>query len=446
MANVSSLGAGSGLDLQGLLDKLMVVEREPLDRLNTQKTSYQSKVSALGTLTQKLETLQTAGKNLKPAVLQSALDKFASYKGVVADEKVASVTLGEGAISGSYALEVSQLAQAQKSRIDKNDISLGSSGQFEIAVGGQAPLSIDLSGVDSLTKLANAINQKDAGVSATVINDGSTQQLVLTGKEGQANAFTVGGTGVGGAAAVKIQDAQDAKFRLDGIDITSASNTVKDVATGVTLDLKATNVGSPTNVSVSVDYGDKLKTELENFVNAFNSTIDSVKSLGKYDADNPQSTGALNGNRVLRETQTALRDLVFQESNIQNQNGGKMTLSNLGITFNKEGKLELDSDKLAAAIKDNPSNVASFAAEMGGRFNTGLDKLVGFDGSIKNVEASMQSSITRLDERVESMTAKLLKVEERYRTQFSALDSLVTKMNSTSNYLAQQLASITANK
>ncbi|MDR2032943.1 MAG: flagellar filament capping protein FliD [Azoarcus sp.] len=444
MATVSSLGAGSGLDLQGLLDKLMVVEREPLTRLNTQKTSYQSKISALGTLTQKLEAVQTAGKNLKPAVLQSALDKFSSYTGVVADEKVASVTLGDGATSGSYKLEVSQLAQAQKSRIAQGDIALGSAGQFEIetsAGGGTPALSIDLAGIDSLTKLANAINQKGAGISATVINSGSGQQLVLTGQEGLDNAFTVS-AGVSGTVT-SVQAAQDAAFRLDGIDITSASNTVKDVATGVTLELKATNVNAPTNVSVEVNYSDKLKTGLESFIKAFNDTIDSIKSLGEYDAET-QNTGALNGNRVLREAQTALRELVFQEGTIQNANGDKMTLSGLGITFNKEGKLELDSDKLATAIKDNPANVASFAAEMGERFNAGLNKLVGFDGSIKNIETGMRSSITRLDERVEKMEAQLLKAEERYRVQFSALDSLVTKMNSTSNYLAQQLATLVA--
>ncbi|MDR1062647.1 MAG: flagellar filament capping protein FliD [Azoarcus sp.] len=439
----SALGVGSGLDLESLVTGLMNVERAPLDRLNSQLSSYNTKISALGTLTSKLSALQTTAKGMKPSVLQSALDKFGTYTGKLGNENVAGVVLGAGAKTGSYSLEVTQLAQAQKVRIDGGDVNIGGKIDFSFAADPSKNFSVTPSG-SSLASVANAINQAGKGMTATVINGGASgQQLVLTGEEGATKAFTVGGAGIGGSVNT-VQAAQDAHLSIDGIAVTSSSNTVKDVIEGVTLELKATNAGAPTTLSITAEHGEKIKAALEGFVKSFNDAIGSVKTLGAYDSETKKK-GDLNGHSVLRDAQSELRNLVFQQSAILDKNGEAMTLSKLGITFQKDGTLALDSDKLAKAVNDDATKIAGFVAEVGGRFDIGLNKLSGVGGTVQSVSDSLKSSVTSLEKRKLTLEDRMVSVEARYRQQFSALDTQVSKLNSMSSFLATQLAALTKN-
>jgi len=359
------------------------------------------------------------------------LDKYGTFTGKVGNESVAGVEAGTGAIAGSYSLEVSQLATAQKTQLSNVDASQ----QLDITVGGNTYNFTASS--NTLESLANAINGKEGlGISATVVNDGTNKHLVLTGQEGASNSFTVSGGAVT-TTPTTIQNAQNAQFKLDGISITSESNTVKDAIAGVTLNLKATNAGSPTTVSVTADYGDKLTEKLNAFVKAFNDVVSSVKSLGSYDSETG-TAGTLNGHRVLRDTQSALRNLVNEQST------SGLSLNKLGITYTKDGTLSLDADKLAKAVADDPSAVANFASEIGTRFNTGVDRLITTGGSVQSATDSMKASVTNLEKRQTALETRLESVEARYRSQFSALDTLMASMNSTSSYLAQQLASLSS--
>ncbi|MDR1228003.1 MAG: flagellar filament capping protein FliD [Azoarcus sp.] len=439
----SALGVGSGLDLESLVKGLMNAERAPLDRLNSQLSSNNTKISALGTLTSKLSALQTAARDMKPSALQSALDKFGTYTGKLGNENVAGVTLGAGAKTGSYSLEVTQLAQAQKVRIDGNDINIGGQIDFSFAGDPSKNFSVTPSG-SSLASVANAINQAGKGMTATVVNGGASgQQLVLTGEEGTAKAFTVGGAGIGGSVNT-VQAAQDANLSIDGIAVTSSSNTVKDVIEGVTLELKATNAGAPTTLSITAEHGEKIKAALEGFVKSFNDAIGSVKTLGAYDSETKKK-GDLNGHSVLRDAQSELRNLVFQKSATLDKNGEAMTLSKLGITFQKDGTLSLDSDKLAKAVNDDAVKVAGFVAEVGGRFDTGLNKLSGIGGTVQSASDSLKSSVSSLEKRKLTLEDRMVSIEARYRQQFSTLDTQVSKLNSMSSFLATQLAALTKN-
>jgi flagellar hook-associated protein 2 len=442
MATITSLGVGSGMNLEGLVQDLMKIERLPLANLQQQVTSFNTKISAMGTLASRLSALQTAAQALKPSALQSAMDKFGTYKGTLGNDSVATLTMGDGARSGSYSLEVTQLAQGQKSRLDAGNLTGGGAIEFNFADSSKN-FSVTPSG-SSLTSIANAINQAGKGVTATIVNGDGGQQLVLTGDTGSENAFTVSGAGVTGSVTT-VQTAQDAQLKLDGISITSSSNTIKDAVTGVSLQLKATNVGAPTTMTVEADYSDKLQKGMEDFVKAFNDVINTVKTLGAYDSEKG-TAGALNGNRILRETETTLRGLVFdQGSPLTDQNGEAMMLSKLGVTFQKDGTLSLDSDKLKAAIDKDPTLVANFSAEIGNRFNTGLDRLAGTGGSVQSATDSLKASVRGLEKRQEAMELRMVQVEERYRKQFSALDTLMASMNSTSNFIAQQLSSLNFN-
>ncbi|GHU27095.1 hypothetical protein FACS189488_15170 [Betaproteobacteria bacterium] len=202
----------------------------------------------------------------------------------------------------------------------------------------------------------------------------------------------------------------------------------------MTLNLKAVTT-APTTVTVTAEHGEKLQSSLEAFVKSFNDAVGSIKSLGSYDAET-KKTGDLNGNRLLREAQSTLRNLVFEES------PDGQTLSKLGISYQKDGTLKLDSDKLASAVANDPEAVAKFASHVGTRFNTEVDKIAGLGGRIQASTDSIKTNVRNLEKQQEALEARLVKIEARYRSQFGALDSLVANMNSTSSYLASQLSSL----
>ncbi|MDR2365968.1 MAG: flagellar filament capping protein FliD [Zoogloeaceae bacterium] len=448
MATFSALGIGSGLDLSTLLEGLMGVERKPLTAMQNQVTSYNTKISALGTLSDKLGALQTAAQALKPATLQSASEKFASYSGSLADDTVGKVSVGAGAAAGSYTLKVTSLAAGQK---DISNVATGGkleTGTFEISfgTGNERNVSIGTSAGETLETLRDTINSHTAksGVTASIINGADGKRLVLNGAEGTDNAFTAGGGGVVFNGDFATVAASNAEIELDGVKITSQSNKIADVLSGVTLDLAADSKDKSTTLTITRNTESKLKSSLEAFVKAYNNATSSIASLGAYNAET-KVAGDLQGNSILRNAQNTLRSLVF------NTNGGDLklsgsndalTLSSIGVSIGKDGALALDAEKLAAAVAKDPDVIANFAAKVGAAFDKEIEYFTGTMGSIQISKDSLNSSIRDLEERQEALTSRLQKVEERYRAQFSALDVLLSSLNTTSSYLTQTLASL----
>jgi flagellar hook-associated protein 2 len=472
MPAFTSLGVGSGLDLEGLVTGLMNIERLPISSLEKQKTSYNTKISALGTLNSKLASLQTAAKALKPDTLQPALDKFASFTASLGDEKIGSVTASVGAVAGSYKLKVDQLAQGQKLTLNHAlpdtlnaggtlTITLGSvdGGVFKPNAGDGNQKTITLTDTNNTPAgLRDAINKANIGVSATLVQGDGGSRLVLTGKDGANQAFSLAASGLGAGGLnynpanppgssnfTAAQEAKDAKFTLDGIEVTRHSNTISDALSGITLTLAQTG---ETTLNVKQDNATKLKSALEAFVKAYNDASSSMKTMGAYDAET-KVAGSLQGNRILRDAQNTLSKLVFGEPN------DAMKLADIGITFNNSnGTLSIDNAKLTAAIAKDPEAVANFVGGsgnkfdntfvpgLGDRFSDGIEKIVGFSGSIKASTDSLKTSVRDLEKRQDALELRLESVEARYRKQFTALDTLMSKMNSTSNYLTQQLAGL----
>lgn len=458
MATVTSLGAGSGLELEALVTNLMAVERQPLSSLQKQVSSYNSKISALGTLSSKLNSLQTAAKALVPNVLQSPLQKFASYSASLGDTNIGTVTATTGAVAGSYNLNVTHLAQAQKvtsgvlpSTLNTGTLTIDfgsvSGGAFTADPDRQATINITTE-TNTPEGLRNAINQANIGVSATIVNGTNGPQLVLTGSEGGDKAFKLSGiSGLTYDPGPKTgdfsnnQEAQNAAFTVDGIAATSNSNTVTGVIDGVTLNLAKT--GS-TTLTVKQDNTTNLKSALEGFVSAYNSAVTSMTSLGAYNSET-KVAGALQGNRILREAQNTLSNLVFNTSSTTD--GVTQKLSDIGISIKgTDGTLSLDSAKLEAALTKNPNAVANLVAKVGDSFSDSIDRIIGLGGSIDISKTSMKSSIKFLEDRQEALELRLVSIEARYRKQFSSLDTLVSTMNTTSTYLTNQLASLNSSK
>lgn len=473
MASISSLGAGSGLDLSGILNNLMSVEQQPLVNLQRKEASYQARISALGSLKGVLSSLQTAASNFLPASGQTAAEKFASFSASVADTTIASATASSKAVPGTYALEVNKLAQSQRlatatpgtpaaSPYANADAPIAA-GTLKIEFGsltggtyigdGTRTLEIEITSENAtLGGLQKAINAANGGISATIVTGTAGAQLVLTSKDtGTKNVMQLSGlagfdydpvAATGGLtqdAAQGGREAQNAEFKINNIAGTSSSNTVTDAIDGVTINLAKTNSGSTTNLTVNKDTTAGITSALNAFIKSYNDANKTISSLGAYD-EKTKIAGPLQGQAVVRSTQTQLRSLVFNTA--AGGDGAYQRLSDLGIAFDKNGALALDSSKLSKALAADYDGVVKLVTKVGDSFKSSLENIVGTSGTLTGLTDSVNRMIKDLNSRTSVLTKRLTQIEDRYRQQFSSLDTLIAGMKQTSTYLSQQLANL----
>lgn len=456
MAGLTASGIGSGLDIDSLVTQLMTLEQRPLSLIATKEASFQAKLSAFGQLKSVLTSLQTAADALKDSA------KFSATKASVADSTLLTATSNASASPGTYSVEVNALAKVQRTATSATaefvpvagdlTITLGKvSGGVFVPGGGTATLSFD---GGTLEELRDAINDGDLGVTASVVNNGTVKQLVLTGDEtGAAQAFSISGTaglsfdpatvGVSTDPVYGVQSSQDAQLIVDGLSISRSTNSIGDVIEGVTLTLTQADPGTATSVTVADDKGGAISA-INAFVKAFNDFTTAAKNLTAFNAET-KVAATLNGDSTVRSIQSQLRGILA--SSLGSFNGTR-TLSELGIAFKDDGSLAVDSAKLDTAIKDPTKKVAEFFAgtdNVKGFAETVSDRIDAFvngSGLISGRTNGINSSIKILDRQRDALEVRLVQIESRYRTQFSALDSLVASMTQTSTFLTQQLANL----
>jgi flagellar hook-associated protein 2 len=429
---ISSLGVGSGLDLEGLVTKLMAVEKQPLTRLETKQSGYNNQISALGQIKSALASLQTAAAAMKDPAKLSAL------KAATGDAAIATASAASGAVAGNYAIVVKEIATSHK-LVSSANPSL-SAGTLKIQVGEGDEKSVAIEAGESLSSVANKINAAKAGVTATVVNGSGGQQLVLTSDvTGADNAIEMSGVaglefGAGTNSLTQLTAAQDAVFTIDGIQVKSASNTVKDAVAGVTLELKGKG---ETQLSVSAD-DSALREKAEAFIKQYNSVLSTLKSLTQYNPDG--ASGVLNGDSTVRSVLSQLRNAASAVP--AGADSSLAYLYDLGIESELGGALKLDADKLTAALAKDSAAVTKTLTAYASSFDTLTTQLNGDEGPVATRTQGIQQASKMLTTQMESLSLRLEKIETQYRAQFASLDTLLSKLQSTSNYLTQQLASL----
>lgn len=385
---LSSPGIGSGLDVNSLVSQLMALEQRPLSLLNTKEAKLQAQLSAYGSMKGALSSFQSAVASLaSPA-------KFSAAKASVADATVVSANAASSASPGSYSIEVQTLAQAQKLKsgtFATTDATVGTGTltiQFGTYSGGSFALNPDKSAKtisigsanSSLAGVRDAINAADAGVSASIINDGSGYRLVIASKDtGQANALKISvddddlddtdaaglsllayNAATGGTTNLsQTVAAQNATAVIDGITVTKSSNMLTDAIDGVTLTLL--KEGGATSLTVAKDTTG-IKSAVEAFVKSFNDLNATLTNLSKYDAASKQAS-ILTGDATVRSVQSQLRGLF--NTALSTAGGGLTTLVDIGVTFQTDGTLKLDSSKLTAALNNSAKDVSTLFAAIG---------------------------------------------------------------------------------
>ncbi|SCB71849.1 flagellar hook-associated protein 2 [Kosakonia oryzendophytica] len=473
MSSISSLGAGTSLDLNTLYANLQTAEETKLKPITTQQTSYKAKLTAWGVVQTSLTKLQTAANALKNT------SNIAATK-VSSTNTAFTATLANTAAAGTYSIDVTSLAASQSllsPKVTSKDTDLGdssmSSRTITITQPGQTnPMTVTLtSDKTSLADIRDAINKQQGSVTASVIKaDDSSYYLALTSRDsGTKNQMTIttddaqlaqyisyDSTNPSSTSNKMTQQvaAADAKVKINGIEITRSSNTITDAPEGVTLTLnKLTTAGSPETLSVTKDNA-PMAAAIQAYVDAYNSLQTTIANQTKYTAvdkgSDAQSTsnGDLLGDGTLRNIQTRLRSVL---SASQSATGSSVSiLSQLGITQDTSGKLTVDSTKLDKALNEKSADVISFLSGDGKTtgFATQASNLLadflGTSGSVQNATDGINKTLKRLSDQYDRTNEQITATMARYKTQFTSLSTLVSSLTSTGNYLTQQFNAMNA--
>lgn len=479
MATTSSVASSSAgtLDVASLVSQLMTVERQPIDKLNTKVASYQTKISSLATLKGLASSFQTA--------LQSLSNSLQGFSATPSDASVFSASASSTAAAGTYSLNVTKLAQAQSlvaagqtssstaigsgtATVVTFDFGTISGGTLTAGVYSGATYTSNGSGTKSITidgtnntlqGIRDAINAAKMGVTATIVNDGSgtpyrlalksdnsgaSNSIKITTDAGDSNVDSLLAYDPAGLPAAQHLNqtivAQNANFTLNGIAITNASNTITDAIQGVTLTLSKLTT-TPATLTVARDTS-AISTAVSGFVDAYNALASQLKSRSAY-GSRTSAAGPLAGDGTLRSMQDQLRGIF----NTAASGGTLTTLSQVGVGFQADGTLKLDSSKLNSAVASNFSDVVNLFSSATG-FATRLDawstSVVSAGGLIDVHTQNLNTSIKGYNDQISKLESRMTVLQKQYTTQYSNLNMLLSNMNSTSAYLTQQFSKNTS--
>jgi flagellar hook-associated protein 2 len=390
---------------------------------------------------------------------------FTSNTAAVSDSTVLSASASTAA-AGSYSISVTQLAKFHTVRSNTDYAATTDTfngGTLAISIDGGAAVDVTIDGSNNtLAGIRQAINDASAGVTATIVNDGTTNRLILTsttsGSVGAINV-TVTDNGSGGtnaltqldtASLVDVQTADNAAFTINGLAVTRSSNTVTDVVEGLTLNLIKGTALSPGVATVTVSRDTAATTAaIENFVKAFNTTIDHMKSSTAYDAVT-RTGSALYGEGTVRSVRTDLAALGF--ASVSGIAGGIETLSSIGISVQLNGSLKIDSTALKAALADSSKDLKSLFGQttvgnegIAVKFGNALAPFIAGDGFLAGRTDSITSSSSYIDKQRIELEARLEKIETRYRATYARLDAMIASLSQTQQALSSQISGMSKN-
>lgn len=446
---LSSPGIGSGLNVTSLVQELVAADTQgQTNLLASQQSSVQAEISAVASIKSAAATLNTDIGTLSSV---GTGQRTAS----VSDSSVLTASAANDTPLGSYSVTVGALAQAQvlTSAAFADETTAIGSGTLTLSVGGNA-FSVDFSTDASLDQIVDAINgsSDNTGVTASVLNASDGAHLVLSGNQtGAANTITVGASGGdGGLAALQygpgvtggmtqFQAAGDAQLTIDGNPVTSASNVVTDAIPGVSLNLTTAAPGETVAVSVGQDTK-ALSSAVATFVSDYNAFNAAVAQQTSYDSSS-NTAGPLLGDIEVSLLQQKLGGLAGTSL----ASGTFTTLSQIGITVNQDGTLSLDQTALANALTQDPGAVGTLLTGSGGvatQMQSLLAGTLAFDGLFADETSGYQAQLTSIQNQQQAVQNRATQLTQMYTTQFSALDALMSQMQSTSSYLTSALANL----
>ena len=475
MPAITSLGIGSGVDINSMVTQLVALENRPLVAMRSAATALQTQVSSYGQMSSLFGTLQSAANKLTGSSLWNQSTATSS------DDSAVAVVGGSAAAAGSYSVSVQKLATNQSvvSTTRYSDASaLAGSGTLTLQLGawdlppmnfvphvGRDPVTVSITATDTLQSLRDKINGQDAGVQATIVTDSSGARLSLrSSATGAENGFRISASdddgnhtdnaglsrfafdpGNGSTEMTQTVAASNAQATINGIPVVSASNELSTVIDGLTLRLRKESFGT-VDLAVSSDR-EAVTAAVTGFAEAYNALSKLITDQTKYDPASKVG-GPLQGDSAATGLQRQLRNLL-------NTASGASTvfprLSDVGLRLQRDGSLQVDAGKLSSATGNLAELKKAFAhSDTGNTANDGFARryaalaaqVLGTDGNLTTRTEGLRERLsrnaqdqTRLSERVERFRARLV-------TQYTAMDANLSRLNSLSSYMTQQLAGL----
>jgi len=478
MAGISGIG-GSGLDIDSIVTKMVAAEKAPKqDQLNATQSKATAQLTAIGSLKGAISEFQTALTTLNSPT------SFQARAVTLSKSDYLTATASTSASVGSYQVTVTQLAGSSKvalasvpatSTTTSSDNKTSTSpttfgkGTLSIKVGDTKLSDIQVDATNNtLSGIRDAINKagQSQGISASVVNDDSGSRLVLSStKTGDGNDISVAVSGDDGsgkqsltklaytpsgtdstdpAAAHSLTKAKSAQMTIDGLKVTSASNTVSNAVDGLSFTLKATTpADSPMTVGVSQDESG-VKGNIKGFVDAYNKLMGVIKaqtSVTKVGDNSSPIAAALVGDATARGLTTTIRS----ELGTMQGTGAVKALADLGITTQKDGTLAIDDTKLGKMVSSNFSDLSSFftgdqgiAARLKGK----LDPYTMTNGILEQRSNSLSTTLKNVDAQTATLNTRMTALSDRLYKQYNAMDQLYSSLSSTASSLSQQLAAM----
>lgn len=443
MSSPITFSGFNNIDFSSVLQALSAQERQPVVQLEAQQAQLQKQRAAFGTLATRLGAVESASADLASGTA------FSGATASVSSESALKATASNGAATGTYAVKVTQLAQAQVSVTngttpDDNTTIVANAGS--LTIGGKV---VTIAGDVTMQGLAAAINQTaDIGVTASVVRSGGAYQLVLTGRQTGADAaFSVtnslsGGSGVS-FSATNPQAAQDSAFTINNVPVNSSSNVIENAIPGVSLTLQEATP-NPVTITIRADLS-SVEDLVKTFTSAYNDLVGfldtQTKAYGNKERDN------IGGDPLVRQLRNSLSRVVGTDVGA----GATFTsLSQVGLTLNRTGQLEFRSADLQKALAIDRDAVVSLFQGRGtadGVFDTvkgAIGAYTSSGGLIPTAQTRLTGQLAKITERISEMERRLLIRREAMQKEFIAADLAIAQLNASKGQLSSLGSSVSS--
>jgi flagellar hook-associated protein 2 len=442
--NFGAINSGQGFDVASTVNQILAAEQAVEGPWKTQLSNLQAQDTALSRFGTDLSTLSTA--------LQSLTDfsgVFVSKQGSSSDTNVVALTSASNlAVAGSHTIVVNNLAQTSSQYSDKiTNASDTLTGSLQITIAGQPPQDLNVNGL-TLSQLAASINGASMGVSASVVTDTTGSRLSLVSRtSGSAGEITLNASLNDDTTSTSIgfqqgMPGKDANLTVDGLDTTSASNTVTGLIPGVTFQiLSKSDPANPVQVQITND-NTSIEQAMGSFVTAYNAVVDDIKAQeGKDSNGNPEP---LYGDPTVSLIQNQLAQGLLSGS----ASGSIKSLSQFGISVDKLGHLNIDGGTLDSALNTNFADIQGFfqnANSFGQNFNSTLNGLssTSTKGAISLALKQNSAQEDTLNQNISDQEARIADDRSRLTTQLNLANQILQSLPDQLNSINQMYSAIT---
>ncbi len=456
MAIISGVGVSSGINYDNLISGLMQLQRQPITRLQSKQSACNQKISVYNQISSKLSALKSTADKLRTT------SNFYAKTASVSDPTIMTATAGSSTAAGNYTIGVHSVAGKISLASEEKEVhsgvastttvinSSGSGKVFQYTYAGtQRTLTVEEGA--TLEGLRDLINNDSGnpGVTAAIFYDGSNYRLSLTGNStGSTKTISIdAGTTLDGTGTVDFRSstftqsktASDAKFSIDGIDITSSSNTISDVISGVTLTLKKESTSSVT-VSITNDTS-TISQNIQAFVNAYNDVVSYVSANSTYDSTTKKG-GPLFGESTPKDIANRMRGLIT--SRVTGLPEDMRTFAQIGISTNRDGTLTLNSSTLNIKLSSDLEGVADiFTDSSSGIAKQAYDYIDNvtdtIDGAVTIRTKGLNSTVKDISDDIAKLEQRMDRIEQDLRRQFAGLESLLGGITAQGTFLTNQV-------